>query len=376
MDQTQLNQPAIDIDIAQSDEAREKIFRFRNKVENPDSGDGILKDELDENAILIYAESQGEIVASYRIVVASDMKVTDEMNKNYGLDNFKDFENKELSFTSMLHIDPKWRSTTLLGKILNISYRILRQKNIKFNFSDCSPALVQFFEHLGYRRYCNNFSKPGQGYRVPLLLITEDLKHLQIIKSPFLPIAEKFENTDATREWYTNTFPAYIGYVTERLIPIKEFWGFLSNRLTEASTALLNDLTDDEVKKFLSAGIVLHSKKGDIIVKKGDLGNEMFMILKGSAEVCEFKDNKKYSLAIFGEGEVFGEMAFLSETPRTADVVALEDMEILVLTQAFLKSFMKMMPETANKVLFNFSLILCERLKSNTSNLVTKLSDE
>lgn len=99
---------------------------------------------MDENAILIYAESQGEIVASYRIVVASDMKVTDEMNKNYGLDNFKDFENKELSFTSMLHIDPKWRSTTLLGKILNISYRILRQKNIKFNFSDCSPALVQF----------------------------------------------------------------------------------------------------------------------------------------------------------------------------------------------------------------------------------------
>lgn len=372
MDTTKLNQSAVEINVAQSPEEREKIFRFRYKIEKGADKEGSIQDGLDDTAILIFAESNNEIVATFRINHGADLTFTDEQKNNYGLDSFKDFRSQDFGFTSKLVLDPRWRNTTLLGKILNAAYRLLRQKKIMFDFSDCAPALVQFYEHLGYRRYKNNFSKTEEGYRVPLVLLTEDIKHLQNIKSPFIPIAEKYENSEITREWFSNTFPAYIGFVTERLIPMKEFWNFLSNRLHEKTNTLLKDLSDEEVKKFLSAGIILHAKASDRIVKKDELGNEMFLILKGSVEVCDWKDNKKISLAIFGESEVFGEMAFLSETARSADVIALTDLEILVLNQAFLKNFTKVMPETANKVLFNFSLILCERLRANTINYISQ----
>ena len=375
MDTTKLNQTGVEIDIAQTEEQKNRVYEFRYKIEKGEDQPGIIKDEFDESAILIFAEANEEVVASFRINLCNEITLVDQVIQDYGLENFKEYSNNNFSFTSKLVLDPRWRNTTLLGKILNAAYQILRQKKIKFDFTDCSPALVQFYEHLGYRRYKSNYAKHNEGYRIPLVMLTEDINHLQRIKSPFVTIAEKSENSEETREWFSDKFPAYIGYVTERLIPMKEFWSFLSNRLNEQGNALLKDLSEEEVKKFLSAGIVLHAKEGDRIVKKGDLGNEMFMILKGSAEVCDWKGESKISLAIFGEGEVFGEMAFLSETARSADVVALSDLEVLVLTQAFMKNFMKMMPETANKVLFNFSLILIERLRTNTENLVSKLSD-
>jgi CRP-like cAMP-binding protein len=68
-------------------------------------------------------------------------------------------------------------------------------------------------------------------------------------------------------------------------------------------------------------------------------------------------------------GAVFGEMAFLSEVRRTATVVALSDVEVLVITQKYLRDIMESMPEIACRVLFNLSLVLCERLANSTANL-------
>jgi hypothetical protein len=49
-------------------------------------------------------------------------------------------------------------------------------------------------------------------------------------------------------------------------------------------------------------------------------------------------------------------------------------MEILVLTQSFLRKSMRMIPDTAAKILFNLSVILCERLRTNTTHLIESLA--
>jgi len=58
---------------------------------------------------------------------------------------------------------------------------------------------------------------------------------------------------------------------------------------------------------------------GDSIIKKGDVGHEMFIIGHGEVEVLI--DEKKV-IATLHDGEFFGEVALLKETNRTADVVA------------------------------------------------------
>jgi CRP-like cAMP-binding protein len=119
---------------------------------------------------------------------------------------------------------------------------------------------------------------------------------------------------------------------------------------------------------------VLKCKAGDHIVRHGDVGNEMFLILSGAAEVRREIEDRDYTIATLGEGEIFGEMAFLSSRPRTADIVAITSLDVLVLSQHFLKKLMKHMPETMIQVLFNLSLVLCDRLNLCTEQLLARIA--
>jgi len=74
-------------------------------------------------------------------------------------------------------------------------------------------------------------------------------------------------------------------------------------------------------------------------------------------------------IANFGRGDIFGEVAYVSEVERSATVVALTGIEILVVTQSMLKKMTKTMPEAACQVLFNLSVILCDRLSHSTETL-------
>ena len=94
----------------------------------------------------------------------------------------------------------------------------------------------------------------------------------------------------------------------------------------------------------------------------------MFVILSGEVEVRAGGVAGR-PIANFGRGDIFGEVAYVTEVERSATVVALTDIEILVVTQAMLKKMMKTMPEAACQVLFNLSLILCERLSHSTETL-------
>jgi len=68
----------------------------------------------------------------------------------------------------------------------------------------------------------------------------------------------------------------------------------------------------------------------------------MFVLLAGSVEV---RGSGNQVLARMGRGDLFGEISLSSESRRTADVVAAEDLEVLLLTQDFLERSMKSIPD-------------------------------
>jgi len=68
-------------------------------------------------------------------------------------------------------------------------------------------------------------------------------------------------------------------------------------------------------------------------------------------------------LAVFGPGDVFGEMAFLLERPRSQDVYAVTDgVRVLSLSEATLRQMIKSDPSVAAHLLLNISKMLCLRL--------------
>ncbi|EDM25067.1 probable serine/threonine-protein kinase [Lentisphaera araneosa HTCC2155] len=76
---------------------------------------------------------------------------------------------------------------------------------------------------------------------------------------------------------------------------------------------------------FLSGQIIstkIDFKKGQIILKHGDLGNDAFLIVEGEVEVYKRINGKKHILTHLGPGDVFGEMALITEKTRSATVSA------------------------------------------------------
>jgi CPA1 family monovalent cation:H+ antiporter len=84
---------------------------------------------------------------------------------------------------------------------------------------------------------------------------------------------------------------------------------------------------------------------GEIVIRKGDRGTEMFLISSGAVEVV-LPDKR----ARLGSGEFFGEMALLEDRPRQADVVALAYCRVLVLSAAEFRRFQLEFPDAKAEI--------------------------
>ncbi|MCU1449279.1 MAG: cyclic nucleotide-binding protein [Acidimicrobiales bacterium] len=88
-------------------------------------------------------------------------------------------------------------------------------------------------------------------------------------------------------------------------------------------------------------------RPGEALVKEGQRGNELFVIVKGEAEVR----HDGHTLATLAAGDYFGELAVLRPAPRTATVVATTELEVLIVTARELSILLSDVPLFARKLL-------------------------
>ena len=80
-------------------------------------------------------------------------------------------------------------------------------------------------------------------------------------------------------------------------------------------------------------------RDGEVIVREGEVGDCMYVIQAGQAEVLAEKEGREVRLRVMGEGDIFGEMALLDREPRSATVRALGEVRVLTLDkQTFMRS--------------------------------------
>ncbi len=106
--------------------------------------------------------------------------------------------------------------------------------------------------------------------------------------------------------------------------------------------ASVADLREDIVR-FMRGGAEFPRKvfaAGSIIIREGEPGDAAYIIVEGSCEVRKELPSGSTTLSTIGPGAVFGEMAILTEGPRTATVAAVETTTVLVITSAALEQEM------------------------------------
>lgn len=368
----------LDVVIANGPEEQAEVFRFRYRVlvegmgrgfPNADHTSKQLTDIADKAALHICVKKQGKVAASLRVIVAPLAQLPLYMKERYGLAPFAGLMDLTVSFTDYLVVDTKQLDAKAANLLMTAAYKIATVQGSGFDFTNAAAGEVAVFERLGYRRYAENYQDPDFGSRIPMVLPTGDTGHLAQVRSPFLKISERSEHDPELVNWFRRTFPDISSAAQPAAMDEEALWAFLTRRLEQVphhGVPLLLGLDHRDAMRFLKLATVIQFNKDEHIVRKGEIGNEMFVILKGSVNVVD----GGHRLAAFGKGGIFGEMAYLNAEPRSADVVARENTEILVITQDTMKASMEKMPEVAARILFNMSLILTERLKDTSAKFV------
>jgi CRP/FNR family cyclic AMP-dependent transcriptional regulator len=120
---------------------------------------------------------------------------------------------------------------------------------------------------------------------------------------------------------------------------------------------------------FVKELSLIGKNKGDFVVKEGDSGDFMFVIIEGKVKVVLKRGKKEIVLATLEKGNFFGEMSLFGVGPRSASVKAITDLKLLKITRKDIEKLGKTNP----KLLSEFTMGLCTELCQRVSNTSTSL---
>src|SRR5207237_9113954 len=109
---------------------------------------------------------------------------------------------------------------------------------------------------------------------------------------------------------------------------------------------------------------------GTRIFQYGDPGDKLFIILEGKVRISrEVAGMGEEALAVLGPGQIFGEMALLDESPRSADAAVHERCRLLVLPKDGFDDLLFLHKDLAYEVLWSIVRMLVGRLRETTEKL-------
>ena len=115
---------------------------------------------------------------------------------------------------------------------------------------------------------------------------------------------------------------------------------------------LFSDLKEKEIKSLAEFCVKRPFEKGQTLVRQGDSGLGLYVLISGKVKIVKkTSTGEELEIAVLGPGDFFGEMTVLDSSPRSANVIAIEDTDCLLLTAWEFKARLEEHPEMALKVL-------------------------
>ncbi len=110
---------------------------------------------------------------------------------------------------------------------------------------------------------------------------------------------------------------------------------------------------------------------GDIIVSEGIVSNNAYIVLEGKVNVTKKVDKKSILISSLSKGEVFGEMGLISQSTRSASVVAVGNVTIGVIEREQFDATVAQLPKDIQAIV----KALVDRLR-NTSDQLSRIGLE
>jgi CRP/FNR family transcriptional regulator, cyclic AMP receptor protein len=144
-------------------------------------------------------------------------------------------------------------------------------------------------------------------------------------------------------------------------------------------TSLFQDLDEKEIKQVLILAKPKNFPAGAVIIREGEAGDSMFIILEGEVEIT-----KRLSLVLDAEtpnerilirlraeeGVCFGEMSLLENEPRSATVTAVTDCLLLEIGRDDFLKLIKQNGDMGCKILLRLAQLLSRYLRKTNQDMV------
>lgn len=134
---------------------------------------------------------------------------------------------------------------------------------------------------------------------------------------------------------------------------------------------VLANMPANKLKLLAFASDRVSYQSGDVLFEQGDEADAAYIVIRGSADVLVSSTDGTSKVASLGPNAFIGDMAILSDMPRTATVRASENLDVLRIRKDHMIDMMKESPTLAMAVLRE----LVQRLAKTTADL-TNARDE
>jgi hypothetical protein len=334
------------------DEVRRKELKRvhgRSALESAAFVDADVKHEL----YAVKDTTKDLIVGCVRLTTAEQLAAIPDSRAEYLLDKFPPALLKRTNVFTRLAILRPYRKTAASLVLLRQMYHDALAGDTLASLQSCEPGLYAGYLRMGFRPLGAVHQGATGGFRIPMIALVHDIDHLRRVNSPLLRqlAAKKPPLPQDGVQWY-RALEASEG-------PIDPGVAFYADGAGgDPHAQLTQGLTEAGRAAMLHNAIEVKCKHRDVVLTRGDGGRNMGFVRKGIVQV---EDGGRV-IAALGEGELFGEMAVVLNTTRTANVVAVgDDTRVLMLSQTCLDRLED--PEDVTQVWRNLARVLATRLR-------------
>jgi CRP/FNR family transcriptional regulator, cyclic AMP receptor protein len=118
-----------------------------------------------------------------------------------------------------------------------------------------------------------------------------------------------------------------------------------------AHVPVFEALAPEDLEQVAHVAVPRHFEAGQVVFREGDDSDTCYVVSSGHARACRsHSDGRTITLATFGPGDIFGELAMFDDEKRSATVEAVEDVDAVAILGADMRRLLREHPELAVKL--------------------------
>src|SRR5437763_15883023 len=115
---------------------------------------------------------------------------------------------------------------------------------------------------------------------------------------------------------------------------------------------VFSDLGEEELARVAEVAVPRQCVAGEVVFREGDESNTCYIVRSGRTRaVREHSDGRSITLAHFGPGDIFGELAMFDDERRSATIETLEDTEAIAILGGDMRRLLGEHPDIAVKLI-------------------------